>query len=91
MSKDKELISIAFKKTTRNQHGQTAYHSFDCSIMDIADDIAYGVHDLEDAIHLRLINRAHLDTPNFRQLIANNSLSRTQNHLIDSLFSQEFI
>ncbi|MDD9991207.1 MAG: anti-phage deoxyguanosine triphosphatase [Rhodospirillales bacterium] len=30
--------------------------SFDCSIMDIADDIAYGVHDLEDAISVGLVS-----------------------------------
>jgi dGTPase len=29
--------------------------SLDCSIMDLADDIAYGVHDLEDAISLGLV------------------------------------
>lgn len=28
----------------------TCYKSLDCSIMELADDIAYGVHDLEDAI-----------------------------------------
>ena len=55
--------------------GKSAYHSFDCSIMDIADDIAYGVHDLEDAIHLRLINPSHLDTPEFRQLLSNTPLT----------------
>lgn len=30
--------------------GKTCYKSLDCSIMELADDIAYGVHDLEDAI-----------------------------------------
>jgi len=39
------------------QDNKTLYHSFDCSIMNIADDIAYGVHDMEDAIHLGLISR----------------------------------
>jgi len=39
------------------KHGKTKYKSFDCSIMEIADDIAYGVHDLEDAIALGLVSR----------------------------------
>ncbi|QLB19248.1 anti-phage deoxyguanosine triphosphatase [Mannheimia granulomatis] len=33
-----------------NQPNKTRYKSLDCSIMELADDIAYGVHDLEDAI-----------------------------------------
>lgn len=37
-------------------HGKPNHKSFDCSIMDMADDIAYGIHDLEDAIALGLIN-----------------------------------
>src|SRR3546814_7353439 len=31
------------------------HQSFVCSIMDLADDIAFGVHDLEDSLALRLI------------------------------------
>ncbi|WAC49153.1 anti-phage deoxyguanosine triphosphatase [Asticcacaulis sp. SL142] len=37
------------------KHARTRHKSLDCSIMDIADDIAYGVHDFEDAIALGLI------------------------------------
>ena len=40
------------------RHARTLHKSFDCSIMDLADDIAYGVHDLEDAIALRLVTEA---------------------------------
>lgn len=69
--------------------GQSAYHSFDCSIMDMADDIAYGVHDLEDAIHLRLINPDHLDTAQFRQLLSETLLSNNQDRLINTLFSDD--
>ncbi|RVU04728.1 deoxyguanosinetriphosphate triphosphohydrolase family protein [Novosphingobium umbonatum] len=39
------------------KHGKALHKSLDCSIMDVADDIAYGVHDLEDAIALDLITR----------------------------------
>ncbi|WP_028388719.1 anti-phage deoxyguanosine triphosphatase [Legionella fairfieldensis] len=86
---DKILFQSLSKAPQAKQHGQAAYHSFDCSIMDTADDIAYGVHDLEDAIHLRLINRVHLDNAVFRELLAETNLAKNQNQLLDSLFSQE--
>ncbi|HYW16323.1 MAG TPA: anti-phage deoxyguanosine triphosphatase [Allosphingosinicella sp.] len=42
-------------------HARTRHKSFDCSIMDLADDIAFGVHDLEDALALRLIERGDFE------------------------------
>ncbi len=86
---DRKLFQSLTKKPTGTQAGKSAYRSFDCSIMNIADDIAYGVHDLEDAIHLRLIHRTQLDTPEFRQLINTSSLVSHQERLLDSLFSKE--
>lgn len=41
----------------QDQHGKPSHKSLDCSIMDVADDIAYGVHDLEDAIALNLVSK----------------------------------
>lgn len=41
----------------KKKHNKSVHKSFDCSIMDLADDIAYGVHDLEDAISLSLIKK----------------------------------
>lgn len=37
-------------------HARSRYKSLDTSIMELADDIAYGVHDLEDALALGLLN-----------------------------------
>ena len=39
------------------KHAKSLYKSLDCTIMDVADDISYGVHDLEDAIAMQLITR----------------------------------
>ena len=41
----------------RNEHHSTEHKSLDASIMELADDVAYGVHDLEDAIALKIIDR----------------------------------
>lgn len=52
--KERKLFSSLEK--LEGKHNKTKYKSIDCSIMEIADDIAYGVHDLEDAIALELVN-----------------------------------
>lgn len=78
----------SLKRHPDNQtHGKSAFHSLDCSIMDIADDIAYGVHDLEDAIHLRLIERQRFDTDALRQLMQNTSLTERAESILNALFS----
>lgn len=38
-------------------HSKPKYKNLDSSIVNLADDIAYGTHDLEDGIMLRLISR----------------------------------
>ncbi|WP_408609403.1 anti-phage deoxyguanosine triphosphatase [Alteromonas pelagimontana] len=43
-------------QTIIGAHSKTCYKSFDCSIMELADDIAYGIHDLEDAIVMNMVN-----------------------------------
>jgi dGTPase len=47
-----------------DDHHKANHKSFDCSIIDLADDIAFGVHDLEDALSLRLLNQE-----DFRELV----------------------
>ena len=55
----KEWSSFAkvFSKPKPDKHKKTKFKSIDASIMELADDIAYGVHDLEDAIGLQLVSR----------------------------------
>jgi dGTPase len=45
---DRELFQSI--KNIHGKHNKTIFKSLDCSIMELADDIAYGIHDLEDAI-----------------------------------------
>lgn len=52
------------------EHARTSHKSLDCSIMDAADDIAYGVHDLEDALALGLVGEA-----DFRAAVGENVCS----------------
>lgn len=40
----------------KGPHQKSLHKAFDTSIMEIADDIAYGVHDLEDALAMGLID-----------------------------------
>ncbi len=52
-------IKDAFMECENNpsEYNKSKYKSLDCSIMDIADDISNGVHDLEDGIYLGLVGR----------------------------------
>ncbi len=56
--KDRErfLSSVKFKS---QHHKRSRFKSLDCSIMELADDIAYAVHDLEDAIVMGIVKPEH--------------------------------
>jgi dGTPase len=55
---DKKLFRTMRKQSADDRsHKKSRYKSLDCSIMEIADDIAYGVHDLEDAIAMGIISK----------------------------------
>lgn len=60
------------------KHRSSLYKSFDCSIMDLADDIAYGVHDLEDAIALKLVTER-----DFREIVTREAAVPFLNVLTD--------
>lgn len=58
-SNDQQLLKQKRKSHTEPlEHNKTKYKSLDSSIMELADDIAYGVHDLEDAIVLGSVTKA---------------------------------
>ncbi|MCL1060374.1 deoxyguanosinetriphosphate triphosphohydrolase family protein [Shewanella gelidimarina] len=48
---------LSHQLVDESKHRRTQYKSFDCSIMELADDIAYAVHDLEDAIVMGIVSR----------------------------------
>ncbi len=54
---DWEGIAFVEKAEAGELHGKTMHKSLDSSIMEIADDIAYGIHDLEDAINLKFVDQ----------------------------------
>lgn len=59
---DKHEFQRLLQPPSETTHGKSAYKSVDASIMEAADDIAYGVHDLEDAIVVGLIQRHHWES-----------------------------
>jgi dGTPase len=54
---DKECFCQVDESSDSEKHNKSKNKSLDTSIMDLADDIAYGIHDLEDAISLKLVNK----------------------------------
>lgn len=61
-SGDRAFLGRLKEATSDAKHGKPANHGLDTSIMELGDDIAYGVHDLEDAIALGMIQRSDWDT-----------------------------
>ncbi|MEL4483772.1 anti-phage deoxyguanosine triphosphatase [Shewanella algae] len=57
-SKDKQSF-LSHYSPGEGLHRRTHFKSFDCTIMELADDIAYAVHDLEDAIVMGIVTGAN--------------------------------
>lgn len=66
---DRELIT----SISQGNMGRT----FECCIMDWADDIAYSVHDLEDGIKAGMISLDTLEDPVFRRRVEKNSIVKS--------------
>ena len=54
---DRDRLTALESPPEPGTHRRTRHKPFDTSIMELADDIAYGVHDLEDALALSLVHR----------------------------------
>ena len=72
---DQDIIDFVFKEfdpgdvekftkfeTAKDKHSSSLYKSLDCSIMNLADNISYSLHDLEDALSLNMITRNDWDS-----------------------------
>lgn len=78
-------------KALENTHSKTQFKSFDCSIMELADDIAYSIHDLEDAIVMGIVNQQQFEQEVVVpiQQLAEGWLSQHVSTLSKKLFSNE--
>lgn len=80
----------------KGKHNKPLHKSLDCSIMDVADDIAYGVHDFEDAIALGLVDKSSFSIafqdrcPSFldamKKKYPNESENDVFSHMLEGLF-----
>lgn len=51
-----DIEKFSTLETFSEKHSKPQFHSLDASIMELADDISYSLHDFEDAISLGLIS-----------------------------------
>lgn len=84
-------------KPVQGKHAKSEHKSFDCSIMDVSDDIAYGVHDLEDAIAIGLIRETHFrayvseqDCGPFLDSLKNKYPQESANNVYDNMLANLF-
>ncbi|GGD53187.1 anti-phage deoxyguanosine triphosphatase [Lacimicrobium alkaliphilum] len=84
---DRTLFTTAVHQP--DVHAKTRYKSFDCSIMELADDIAYSIHDLEDAIVTGIVTKEKFIRLVYEPIKALNldGLSPAMYQLTEQLFS----
>jgi len=88
-AKDRTLFQQI--NTKENCHNKTRFKSLDCSIMELADDIAYGIHDLEDAIVTRIVNQNDFESEVIEKLqtLDDDWLNQYSQTLTSKLFSEQ--
>lgn len=92
LSENDRTLFSQFKqnRTTPADSLKTRFKSLDCSIMELADDIAYGVHDLEDAIVTGVVNAQQWQSAqNALKEIPSDWLRTNIDHISQRLFSEK--
>ncbi len=76
-------------KDGKPKHNKPKHKALDTSIMELADDISYSLHDLEDAISLRMVTREDWDEHNNGKEGLFKECQLESKNLSDKLFSKE--
>ncbi|MCW8866296.1 MAG: anti-phage deoxyguanosine triphosphatase [Colwellia sp.] len=90
-AKDRDLFQQTKPPKDTKGHQKTRFKSLDCSIMELADDIAYGIHDLEDAIVTGVVSSIDFDRHVIEKLmeIEDPWLNEYSQDLSQKLFSDQ--
>ncbi|WP_255319794.1 anti-phage deoxyguanosine triphosphatase [uncultured Paenibacillus sp.] len=54
-NKEEKELYLTLKEKVDREHRQTCHKTLECTVIELADDIAYATHDLEDAMRLDFI------------------------------------
>lgn len=96
-SDDDGILFRSGRKTTGPaEHGKTQFKALDTTIMDLADEISYSLHDLEDAISLRMIDRSmwtdyFSDKLHLFEACRRSSFDLTADEVADKLFGKSYL
>lgn len=85
---DKNLFTQI--QTHTNKHHRSSSKCLDTSIMELADDIAYGVHDLEDALALTFVTQKEWSEHilSNKNLFQSSPIIKDEKFYLDKLFSK---
>lgn len=87
---DRHLLKICRNQTySPTESRKTRFKSLDTSIMELADDIAYAVHDLEDAIVTGIVSKSQWENYLFETITLTSDiwLKSHFDHITDNLFA----
>ncbi len=83
---NKDIEKFSTLIASPNKHFKPQFHSLDASIMELADDISYSLHDFEDAISLGLITLKDWNNYNKNKETIFTDCGLTSNELGEKLF-----